>query len=390
MTLFVGVWMIFLLFSGIYVLIDAAWNGHKRLCVFMTLDILICYMSLQQMMVAGGDGPIPSVVFVPLIIMSIITAFVIFIMFIWRSRNVSLLSIKEGLDMLSDGLCYYYSDGRVKLVNPAMNVIAKDLIGRSVTDGRVLWDAVREKKDHIVYLEDGSVYRFIRSEKDFLDEPVIELVASDITDEYGLREKLHERKKYLEGQRRRLTEVNDSITDLTIEKEILQTKINIHDDLGKTLVAIRSYLAGRTSKEELFAMFDTGLSIMGSPTDGLKKRDDYSAVLKAADDVGIKVTITGELPGDSDNAFIIAAAMRECITNTFRHAEGDELYVNVSTNEHDETLVRFTNNGKPPAGEIKETGGLGHLRHIAQQRGADMKIVSAPEFILEITLLGQR
>lgn len=390
MTLFFGVWMMLLLFSGIYVLIDAALNSHKRLCILMTLHVLVCYMSLQQMIKVAQNGPVLFAAILPLVVISIVTAVVIIIMFIWRSRNVSLISIKEGLDMLSDGLCYYYRDGRVKFVNPAMNVIARDLIGHSVTDGRALWDAVSEKKNHIVHLGDGSVYRFVRSEKDFLDEPVIELVASDITDEYALSKKLQVRKTYLEGQRRRLLEVNDSITDLTIEKEILQTKINIHDDLGKTLVAIRSHLAGRLSKEELFAMFDTGLSLMASPPEGFGKRDDYAAVLKAADDVGIKVIISGQLPADPDNTYIVAAAMSECITNTFRHAEGDELCVDISKNEHDETIVRFTNNGKPPAGEIKETGGLGHLRHIAEQRGADMKVVSTPEFVLEITLLGQR
>ncbi len=387
MNLLFGTWMLALLFAGIYILIDAIWSRHKLFALFSALHVITCYLMVQQMIEAAKNGSLTLEIFLPLTVISIITAAMITIMYIWRTRNISILSIKEGIDALSDGLCYYYRDGRVKLVNPAMNAIAKDLIGQSVTDGRVLKDAVG--KDNIVRTKDGSIYRITGSEKDFLREPVIELIASNITDEYELREKLRERKSYLEGQRRRLMEVNDSITDLTIEKEILRTKIGIHDDLGKTLVTIRSYFAGTTSKEELLSVFDKGISLMDSPGTG-RRRDDYAAVLKAAQDVGINVIINGQLPAGGDDAYVVSAAMRECITNTFRHAKGDELTIDVTSNEHGETTVTFTNNGKPPEGKIQETGGLSHLRGIAIQRGADMTIESTPRFVLKLTLLGIR
>ena len=389
MNLLCGTWMLALLFAGIYVLIDAIGHRHKLFAAFSAMHVITCYFMVQQMIEAVKNGSLTSGIFLPLAVISIITGVMITIMYIWRTRNVSILSIKEGIDALSDGLCYYYRDGRVKLVNPAMNMIAKDLIGQSVTDGRVLQDAVAACKDKIIRTNDGSIYRMISSEKDFLREPVIELIASDITDEYELREKLRERKSYLEGQRRRLMEVNDSITDLTIEKEILRTKIGIHDDLGKTLVTIRSYFAGTTSKEKLLSVFDRGISLMDSPGTG-KRRDDYAAVLKAAADVGINVIINGQLPAGGYDAYVVSAAMRECITNTLRHANGDELTIDVTSNKHGETTVTFTNNGKPPEGEIKETGGLSYLRGIAVQRGADMTIESTPRFVLKLTLLGIR
>ena len=387
MTLFSGLWMIVLLFAGIYVLIDAIAHRHRLFALFSVLHVITCYLTVQKMIDIAMNGSLTSRVFGPIAAITVITAVMITIMYIWRTRNVSILSIKEGIDSLSDGLCYYYRDGRVKLVNPAMNSIAKDLIGQSVTDGRVLQDAVAASKDNMVRTNDGSIYRVIVNEKEFLKEPVIEMIASDITDEYVIREKLRERKSYLEHQRRRLMEVNESITDLTIEKEILQAKINIHDDLGKTLVMIRSYYAGTTSKEELLSVFDRGISLMDSPA-AVKRQDDYAAVLKAAADVGIKVIINGQLPVSGDDAYVVSAAMRECITNTFRHADGDELTIDVTTNDHRDTVVTFTNNGKPPEGEIKETGGLGHLRVIAGQRGADMTVESSPRFVLKLTLLG--
>ena len=128
MNLLFGTWMLALLFAGIYILIDAIWSRHKLFALFSALHVITCYLMVQQMIEAAKNGSLTLEIFLPLTVISIITAAMITIMYIWRTRNISILSIKEGIDALSDGLCYYYRDGRVKLVNPAMKAIAKDLI----------------------------------------------------------------------------------------------------------------------------------------------------------------------------------------------------------------------------------------------------------------------
>ena len=44
----------------------------------------------------------------------------------------------------------------------------------------------------------------------------------------------------------------------------------------------------------------------------------------------------------------------------------------------------FTNNGRPPAGEIAEAGGLLNLRKMTEEKGGRMIIRSAPEFALRL------
>ena len=180
--------------------------------------------------------------------------------------------------------------------------------------------------------------------------------------------------------------MNERITDLTIEKEILQAKINIHDDLGKSLIAVRQYLSGNIDREELLSTVDRNIRLLdaqGSP-DAV---DDYAAVMRAAKDVGIGIDITGELPDDPDSRQIVSAALRECITNTFRHAGGDILFVNIIRDDGCGIVVEFTNNGADPEGEIKESGGLKSLRDLAEQKGVQMTVVSRPHFLLRLELL---
>lgn len=55
----------------------------------------------------------------------------------------------------------------------------------------------------------------------------------------------------------------------------------------------------------------------------------------------------------------------------------------------EETGTRFSlaNNGAPPAGPIRETGGLLSLRTLTESRGGRMDVVYAPAFRLDIFLL---
>ena len=49
-------------------------------------------------------------------------------------------------------------------------------------------------------------------------------------------------------------------------------------------------------------------------------------------------------------------------------------------------MVAFTNNGRPPAGPITETGGLVTLRKSVEEVGGTMTVQSAPVFLLTILL----
>ena len=400
MMLFSGAWILTLTLAAAYLAADAMLRGRKVFFGMAFLDFILCYAGLQYLVDLAKNGRAMTVQQgVLFMCLTAAEAAMVVFMYRWRREHVSPMSIKNGLDMLSDGLCYYGEDGRPVFTNHAMNEISREVTGRYTTDGRILYESLKEGKatgeawfydfngEKVLGMPGGSIYRVTREKRSFLKEPVYELIAYDITEEYELGRKLEKQNAQLSEQKKRLLNINDTIADLTIKREILQAKIDIHGDLGKALVAVRSYLQGNTGKDEVLSIMDTGIALLETQSGG-RRPDDYETVLKAAGDLGVIVKITGELPAFESGRQVTAAAMRECITNTFRHAKGDILYVSVSKGEYGEVFAEFTNNGKPPEGEIKETGGLKYLRTIASQNGAEMEIESTPRFVLRLIMPG--
>ena len=392
-----GLVSIILFLGAVYIMADAIRRRNLFHCIVCAINAAASYVVLQLLQRDGSNGHISSLYAVPLAVIT--AAQFVFFMQMRKHKNtqVTVMSIKEAVDMLSDGLCYYYDDGRVKLVNHTMNVIAGDVLSGNVTDGVRLWEYLLQGRssggeflqtgEKPVFRTSGnSVYSITLSKKQMSGTYVNELIATDITDEYTLQEKLNEKNERLMQQKKRLLEMNERITDLTIEKEILQAKINIHDDLGKSLIAIRQYMSGSIDRNDMLYTVDKNIRLLdaqGSPD----TVDDYAAVMRAAKDVGIGINITGVLPNDPDNRQVVSAALRECITNTFRHAGGDKLFVNVIRDDGCGTVVEFTNNGADPEDEIKESGGLASLRDLAEQKGVRMTVVSKPHFSLRLELL---
>ena len=121
--------------------------------------------------------------------------------------------------------------------------------------------------------------------------------------------------------------------------------------------------------------------------------EEWDAIEKTAESLHIQIEINGDLPaGPADlpvNQFgdlpagladlpvsgaarsAIMAAIRECLTNTARHAGGDRLFVLIKCGADAPHGIRIeiTNNGRAPLVPIQEAGGLSNLRHMVDKAG---------------------
>ena len=113
--------------------------------------------------------------------------------------------------------------------------------------------------------------------------------------------------------------------------------------------------------------------------------DPLADAIGMAGAVGVKVALTGVPPAEGRPRVILAAAIRECATNTAKHAEGDRLSADV---QHSETGFTFTlrSNGTPPGETIRESGGLASLRTLVENQNGSMRVESFPEFCLTISV----
>ena len=314
----------------------------------------------------------------------------------WEEHHISARAVKNALDALPTGLFYHWENGFPKLVNERMDILCRRLSSEGALDGNRFWEMLgkgsfsekagilRTGTEPMVLFENGEVFQFSRKQLLFEGVPLVEITATDITEEYGLGQQLEAENEKVKQINERMREFSADVTDATIAQEILSAKIRIHDNLGSLLLATRRYI------EEDEGSDRGSLSMMWRQIMALLRRDNriggsdmYRTVLGAAEDVGIGVWIRGELPEVPWQKRIVVTAINECITNTLRHAGGDELRIHtVKTAE--ETVVTLKNNGTPPGNPVPETGGLGNLRRMAESQGAKMEVSGDPEFTLSL------
>ena len=116
-----------------------------------------------------------------------------------------------------------------------------------------------------------------------------------------------------------------------------------------------------------------------------EEQDELSEAVRMAKSIGVTVQINGEAPREAQIRGIIAQTITECAANTVKHAEGDALSVELMDNGKS-VLLSITNNGRPPKGEIAESGGLLALRRKVEDAGGRMHVESDPVFVLTLQI----
>lgn len=335
-------------------------------------------------------------IFALLITLSLI-CFIQITLIINDQRKITPASIKESIDILPAGICCYYPGGLCKLVNEKIDWICREITGNGLRDGETFWYSlttgnfshgtpIQTGNSPIVILPGGNVINFSRNELAFDGVKMFEIIAVDVTEEYKLTAELGEKQTSLQKINQRLRDLGDKITELTTEKEILNSKIRLHDNWSHTLLASKRYLKNPSSidKQTIYRLWDKNISLLADDVTS-SYQEIYAEIFRSAQALGLKVNISGTLPRQIDNSHIIAQAMTTALSNLVRHAHGTELYM-TSAQSSGKYLLTFTNNGDPPAQPIRETGGLANLRRRVENAGGKMEIIAAPQFELKIEL----
>jgi len=304
-----------------------------------------------------------------------------------RKRSLTLMSVKECMDELPVGICFYWDGGLTKLTNRKMNSIACKLTGSGIMDAESFKKTVfSDKEEPFVSTEDGKTYSFVYREDVYDGKPIHELLAYDITEEYQLTEELREKQKTALKINRRLKALNSTIQYLIMDKETLRIKMHIHDSFGEMLLMTKHYLVDpeNTDKKEMLSLWRRNIALLkNEERESWQKPCFFS--LRHADSLGIRIEMNGELPEDETLITVVDSAITVHVTNVLRHAEGDIAYISIEKTA-DGYLMRFTNNGRPPCAPVKETGGLANLRRMTETIGGTMKINSSPQFEMILQL----
>ena len=168
---------------------------------------------------------------------------------------------------------------------------------------------------------------------------------------------------------------------------MLSAKTKLHDDMGAGLIAIRHILHHNRTEEEANAMdlFRQAVSAIKYDNAYPRGRSELDRFLHDAEAIGIKANLSGDLPEQEELRHVMILAMRECLTNSVRHAGATTIHI-TAEKKGDSVSVKITNDGRSPETEVVPKGGLHNLyRHIIDF-GGTMEIQSKPSFALTVVL----
>ncbi len=315
-----------------------------------------------------------------------------------RKSQIGKNSIKESMDNLPDGLCFSKLDGTPALVNGQMQMISYEVFGKhlinDLTCARLAREGKVSKKSKILQTDplviglEGKVWLFQIIENK--EEKYRETIAYDITKEWDVLRKIKNKNQEIKYMNERLKEYQVAALEYTRQKEILRSKIEIHDKMGQALIYFRHYLDKEDKtmdeRKRLVQLWNESLVVLDEKEDEEVKDAGWKKLLETAESIGIGFHFTGSLPeGEKDkNTFI--SIVHEALNNAIRHAEAKNVWIDIS---EDSARINLSikNDGHAPSSEIKEKGGLKNIRARLEIYGGTMDIDTSEGFALRTSWL---
>lgn len=382
----IGAWLLLLLWLFIFLIALNIYMKQKRIDIALWCTTIAIY-SLLQCHMRDITAFIPPYVTVSVyLVLSALGIYRVRQVYIWQREHISNLSVKQAVDKIPFGVCYYNNVGRILLINKAMTDLCEEIIGEPVQNGHKTFEKILAMGS-VIHLP-GERAISVYSDKCIIDSEEVELVtAFDISEEYKKTNILMQKEEELKEINEKLTSYNKEMVSVIALREVLNAKVKIHDELGSSLLATKKYLLrGGTAEERnrLIEGLRNNVRFLRQESEE-DIYDEYEMIMNTAADIGMKVDIKGELPDAENSRHIAATAMHECLTNTIRHAGGDTLYVEVE-NWPGSYRIKYTNNGTVPDVPISEKGGLNSLRNLVEQSGGTMQITITDRYMLIIEL----
>ena len=270
-----------------------------------------------------------------------------------------------------------------------MDELSVRMTGTRVLNGETFNLAAAER-NYSMRTREGRVWQFAHKRLRYGKGYLYELIASDVTTEDRLLQELREKEVEQENFNRRLKEYGTTVDEITVQREILDAKIHIHDELGKVLLMTKRYIRDGISdeaEEEKIKEIWKRTMLLESPEE-FKVRDEsvINSINDAAAALGLKVVIEGDVGAlDKREVNMLMAGARESLTNSFKHAGASELYIKIRSVKNGK-LIEYTDNGNASTGPVREGGGLSSLRRYAEENGCYIDMEITDKMVLRIII----
>ena len=325
-----------------------------------------------------------------LLIFLVLTMFAVILLVynVHYERNyLTVNSIKLYLDQVDCGVCCYKDNGRVMFTNMTMNQLCIKLTGTQLLNGNQFYEVT---KDQILSIGEER-WRF--SSRDIIigNEHMREIIATNVTGEYLKTQQLEKDKAELSKINQELQDYNLSIDEVVRHQEILQAKVNIHDEMNRLMLStVATDNEDISSLDKIFALWQENASLLSMEAEENKQEVMSRKIEELAKALKIRLVWKDEpvsiLNEEERNIFYIAT--QEAIANASKHAKANRMIISI-VNVDGHIECRFINNGELPNQAITFTGGLANLEKLIKKQGAILEANYDNQFVLSLIFLNR-
>ena len=311
------------------------------------------------------------------------------------NTNISFISIKEAIDNLRTCLLLFRSNGDVLLSNQQMDLLAKQMIGRSIDNGiefqntlkngHLLKDCSKEilSDQQVFRIQNHTVWIFSLYDIPVGKRKLFLLCADDITQRWNAMTDLDYQNQILKQRGQELLHTIENLQAICEAEEIARNKAKVHDLLGQRIsLLLRTIRDGHELDKELLKDFVYKLPSLLSEEEDPGPNYRLNMLKKTFEGIDVSIEIQGDLPDDLEVANIFANIAIECVTNAVRHGYASRVQFHFFQNDY--WRMSVIDNGIPPTGKIREGGGITEMRRQVDRLGGILELHTIPRFNIQI------
>ena len=305
-------------------------------------------------------------------------------------REVTIASIREGLDLLPEGILFARENGAAVLVNIQMLAFMERLLGQQFRSAAIFWQALIDF-DHPTLAEkevrdDAILFRFSGGDSWLVQRIRLmnglsgwQLTASCVTELDAVTRELEAKNARLSAMISAQKDLLDTLEETERHRTLQEITSRVHDVLGQRISMLQQLLASPAPKDALDTIVRIDSLLEAVP---LAQEAHPATLLADMTDtyrsLGVRLTLSGTLPRNMRRARAFAAIIREALSNAVCHGRANEIVIALS-----ERRLHIRDNGIGYTGQLRPGGGLTGMMRRVNALGGRLIITPAPHFELD-------
>lgn len=315
--------------------------------------------------------------------------------FYTSTLEANVLSLKEAIDNLPDGIIFSNQNGEIKMTN---NTAVKNFY--EWTD-QELWNAQPfiELGNQNVEINE-KIWKIVNQPLDTSNEKqIIQITTTDITKIQKMLIELENQKVDHESKKHELNEVLANLKEIKRQEALLQARYDIHAQLGYTVSVIdrirNSDLIPSAKTAKISEIFSSGIMLQNNNFS--EKLED---LIESLAKLNLQIEVKGKFKFDPIVEKELLSILREAAINAVRHGNATKLLVEVkfegeyserysneftvSERKKGKYIIIISNEGTIPESTIKEGSGIASMRKTIENLGGMMTIDYENKFTITL------